>query len=961
MDPGETTTAASGPPSPVDWLRLGASPGDAPPGAVQIGHFVVLRVLGSGGMGIVYSAYDEKLDRKVAVKLLRGDLSAHSTRRQTRMVREAQAMAKLSHPNVVQIYEVGTHGGQVFLAMEFIEGGNLRRWLKKEERSWREVLAMFIQAGRGVAAAHRAGIIHRDFKPDNVLVDEAGTAKVTDFGTARAAVLSGEHTPVSDELTEEVTEEPNVSGSASMLDQRLTITGRAVGTPAYMSPEQHFGDAVDARSDQFGFCIALYEALYGDRPFRAPDRAALAARVAEGTIPDAPPGSGVPSWVRKAVLRGLATEPDDRFADMDALLLELDRDPYRRRKWLAGGAVAAALLAGAPLVFTADAPCQEMDAPLFGVWDDARKQSIERAFLATELPFAADAWKSVEASFDRYTQGWVETRTEACEATHEGSQSDDMLDLRMACLDRRLGSLSSLTGLFVKADSQVVENAAEAASSLPDLAFCNNTEALRLAVRPPEDPQTARKVKDLRATLDEVASLELAGRYKESLHLAQQAVETARQIDYPPVLAEALFHLGKAQADLRMGTKTADTLKEAVDLAERSRHDELAADLWILLVQLSGTQIYDLEQAHERLRRASAAVERIGDKGARLATMLGIRGELYYVESKYEAAEADARRALEIRRKLGDEMRAAQALRLLANVLEARGDSQGAAAAYERAQSDAVAHLGEKHPQVARLLLHLGGHLVDQGRLEEAEPYLSRAQAVFIETYGEDSPKLGEVHLNLLKLAIMKGDLALAKERAESARAAINAAPDPDEAELAETLNLLGTIAFTEGRFEDALSLYEDARSRNERIFGNEHVFVGYDRSNAGEALIALGRYGEAASQFARSLAILEGKLPDDHETLAYPLKGSGQALLGLGSAQLAIEPLERALVIRKAAPENPPELAAIQWHLARALAASGRDRERARQLAKQAHELFASMEDATNADEISRWLARQR
>jgi len=943
----------------LDWLRFGASPGDAPPGAVQIGHFVVLRVLGSGGMGIVYSAYDEKLDRKVAVKLLRGDLSTQTPRRQTRMVREAQAMAKLSHPNVVQIYEVGTHGGQIFLAMEFVEGGSLRRWLKDEDRSWREVLGMFIQAGRGLAAAHRAGIVHRDFKPDNVLVDKTGTAKVTDFGTARAAVLSGGHAPVSDENTEEPTEEPTVSGSASMLDQRLTITGRAVGTPAYMSPEQHFGDPVDARSDQFGFCVALFEALYGDRPFRGSDRAALAARVAEGTIPDPPPGTKVPSWVRRAVLRGLSSEPENRFPDMDALLAELDRDPHRGRKWLAAGAVAAVLLGGAPFVLTGDAPCQDMDAPLLGVWDEARKESIEQAFLATKLPFAADAWKSVEASFDHYTRAWVETRTQACEATHEGSQSADMLDLRMACLDRRLGSLSSLTELFANADPQVVENAAEAASSLPDLAFCNNTEALRLAVRPPEDPETARKVEELRATLDQVASLELAGRYKESLTLAEEAVETARTIDYDPVLAEALYRLGKAQSDLRMGSKTADTLKEAVDLAERSRHDELAADAWIDLIRVAGSELNKPEEGRAHYDRARAAIFRVGDDQEKIAQALNARGHSFYLEGRYAEAEADFDEALRIRTARGDDVRTAETIRMLAYVHAASARPAEALRLYERALEITSATLGSSHPNVATLLLDIGGQHVEMGAPDKGAPYLERARSVLAGTYGETHPEIGVVHLYLVKLALARGDVRTARTEAERALSLIESGPEPDERRRLEALNALGAVLFMAGEYEGSLEAYRKAISLSESVLGPEHVHVGMALSNLGETLVALERFNEAADTFRRALSIIEPAVSELHEFRAFVLKGMGQALLGLRQYPNAVEALEEALRVRRANPANSVEMADVEWSLARALRASHTDEARARELALAAKATFAKIGDQARTAEIDTWIRR--
>ncbi|MCY1010476.1 protein kinase [Nannocystis pusilla] len=282
-------------------------------GPLRIGHFTVLHEIAKGGMGVVYAAHDEQLGRKVAIKLLRaqGDLAGQADER---MIREARAMARLSHPNVVQVHEVGAFEGKTFVAMEYIEGQTLRKWLKTGPHAWPDVLDVFRQAGQGLAAAHRAGVVHRDFKPENVVVSKDQRVKVLDFGLARwkaeEVQVEGEEVEIS------LDEHPSESDDGPC----LTRPGFLLGTPAYMSPEQFEGNPADTRSDQFGFCVALYEALYGRRPFPGSNFAKLARAITKESPLPPPADVDVPKWVHAVVLRGLSRDPSQRFPSMDALL-----------------------------------------------------------------------------------------------------------------------------------------------------------------------------------------------------------------------------------------------------------------------------------------------------------------------------------------------------------------------------------------------------------------------------------------------------------------------------------------------------------------------------------------------------------------------------------------------------------------------------------------------------------------
>jgi serine/threonine protein kinase len=347
----DPATQPAGPTPAAEALRAAATPSPSAKSAARIGRYAILRALGEGGMGVVYVAYDEELDRKVAVKLLR-DADSSQPEQRLRIQREAQAMARVAHPNVVAVYEVGEHDGQVYIAMEFVDGTTLAEW-QRSTRPWGEVLEMYQNAGQGLLAAHQAGLVHRDFKPDNVLVGRDGRPRVADFGLARNEMLgqavAGGAGQSSDALdasvrarlrqeraAAEAATEPGaevktarLAGDGGLLQSPLTQAGAILGTPAYMSPEQHDGQPTDARSDQFSFCAALWEALYGQRPFAGDTLLSLSFNVLQGRLRPIPAGTVVPGRIGRALQKGLSVDPAARFPSMAELLQAIDVDPRR--------------------------------------------------------------------------------------------------------------------------------------------------------------------------------------------------------------------------------------------------------------------------------------------------------------------------------------------------------------------------------------------------------------------------------------------------------------------------------------------------------------------------------------------------------------------------------------------------------------------------------------------------------
>jgi len=278
----------------------------------RVGRFLVLSTLGTGGMGVVFAAYDPQLDRKVALKLLRSGLQLATKDARKRLQREAQAIAQLSHPNVVGVYDVGTtDDGDLYIAMEFVEGDTLTTWLKRWPRTWREIIDVFLQAARGLVAAHSVGLLHRDFKPDNVLVGGDGRVRVTDFGLARSLIAH---------LDEESGRGPTPQ-MPTALNSQLTATGTVLGTPRYMPPEQLTGPDIDARADQFSFCVALHEALYGEHPLPGSTSVSMLEKGDKALPP--PDNTRVPTNINKAVARGLERDRAKRWPTMAQLMAEL--------------------------------------------------------------------------------------------------------------------------------------------------------------------------------------------------------------------------------------------------------------------------------------------------------------------------------------------------------------------------------------------------------------------------------------------------------------------------------------------------------------------------------------------------------------------------------------------------------------------------------------------------------------
>jgi tetratricopeptide (TPR) repeat protein/predicted Ser/Thr protein kinase len=806
----DTTTESDG--ELADTLAESGSPSSSmvQPGAL-IGRYVVLSKLGAGAMGVVFAAYDPQLDRKVALKLLISSSERSSAR--VRLQREAQALAKLDHPNVVSVHDVGMHDQQLFVAMEFVDGRDLGAWIKSVEtpHPWHEVLQVYIQAGRGLAAAHGVGLVHRDFKPANVMLGADGRVRVMDFGLAR---IGG----ADDQADVEVDAEP--SESPSLLKQEMTTPGSLLGTLAYMSAEQLEARPADAHSDQFSFCVALYETLYGERPFAGHTFGALRDAVSNEKIRDAPAHSKVPSWLRKVVVRGLAKHPNQRWPSMQALVDALSNDPaLRRRKWLTVAGllmvVAGSLWAAHELAQPGVQACADMQDKLAGTWDAARRTELEAAFLGTELDNASATWQRVEQNLDTYADAWVAARVDACEATQRGEQSGELLDLRMSCLDQRRSHLSALVEELARVDEALLSRAIDSALALPGVDRCADVDALTAEIPPPEDPAMAERVQKLDEQLTQAWAKQVAGRYAEGLTLTDAALAEATTLGYEPLRARVLRRHGDLQMRLGDYQAAETSLKHAYDIALANDMLPEAAGSASMLVFLIGHFLARPDEARSWTTHADPLTRAIGNDEQRAAYLDAV-GALAMQQREFEQARTSFEAALALR---------------------------------ERA-------LGSDHIDLTLSLNNLGTVAEELGQYEQARGYHERALAIRERVLGPVDDRVADSHYNL---AIVLGE----EQRYEDARAHFQRALvireanlGPEHPSLAPVLSNMANTARKEGKYDEARRLYERAMVVRERALGPEHPHMVYLWAGLGQVLFEQGELGEAIAPLERALTV---------------------------------------------------------------------------------------------------------
>lgn len=943
-----------------------ASRGEVPAGAraegvERVGRFEVLDVIGEGAMGVVYRARDPELDRLVAVKVgrvqARLDLDGEE-----RLRREAQALARLAHPNVVTIHEIGQSEGRTWVAMELVDGVTLDRWLARP-RPPRAILDLLAAAGRGLAAAHEVGLVHRDVKPSNILVSTGGVAKVSDFGLVRI--------PQRDAV---VSSDP-AGPAGSELEATLSVTGSILGTPAYMAPEQLRGEVATEASDQFGFCVTAYEALYGVRPFVGTTIAALLAAMDQP--PPAPPSTGphgaVPSWVLDVLHRGLRPRSADRWPSMRALADALAHDPVaarRQRLRRAGVAVALAGLGGLAVFGLArsssspDLRCQDMGEKFRAAWSPQRKEAVRTAFAATKRPYAADTFTRVATRIDAYASAWTRSRGEACEATQlRGDQSAELMDLRMACLDRRLADADALISVFAASTSgEVVDKAVAATENLDSLAGCSDVAALRAVVPPPAAPATRARVDELRATLAKSRALLETGQYRAGLPIAQTTSAEAAKVGYAPLLAEALHLRGGFEEKTGDVASAARTIEQAIPIAAAAHDDAREAELWAGLVYVVGVGLGRTEDAVRLRPGAEAALRRAGSPPATEAQFWNSFGGVQFTQGHYPEALEHYQRALALKEAaLGPDARDVAAARLnLGVVLNSLGKYDEADAAEQRALESWKKAIGPEHPDVAHALTNLGENAYARGQYAEARAFHERALAIYTNALGPEQRDVAAANNNLGNAVLASGDIAGARVFHERALA-IYEKLDPDHADVAASLSNLGSDAIYSGNYADGARYFARAIPILEKALGPDHPDLAIPLNNLGMTLSLQGKPAAARPFYERAVAVVEKALGPEHPSLGQSLTGLATVLHALGEPGAARTAAERAVRLSEIGPVPPGELGAARFALAKILWGQKVERAHALELARSARDELAAVGAATDLADVEAWLGSHR
>jgi eukaryotic-like serine/threonine-protein kinase len=757
-------------------------------GEVIDGAYRIERRLGSGGMAVVYLARDLRLHRDVAIKLHPtpgGESGAE------RLVREAQTMAQLVHPNIATIHEAGTWNGHPFVAIEYVDGGTARTWAEQARRTPREILELYLAAGRGLAAAHKAGVVHRDFKPDNVLVGTDGRVRVADFGIARAydgVLVTGDGTT-----------------------STVTKPGATVGTPAYMAPEQRDSAAVGPAADQYAYAVALWEALDGKRP--GPRRES----------------ARIPRDVARQLRRALATDPSARFPTMNELLSALQRGvaaPRRRRLTVAALAVTALAGTGGYLGLagdeTRDDPCRGAGDAIDSAWTADHRAAMQTAFVATSRPFAQTAFERAAERLDAYATAWRTARIEACHAAEIGELDADQHARADRCLDRRRAGLAALVRTFTTAvSSSIVDRSIDLVYALPSVADC--ADPTRIAAEPalPDDPAERAELAAIEDAEREVELLFRTGRFEESLALARDVVSRADALGATRLAAEARVYLGTAQSQIGDPAEARTTLETAARLAAEAGDDHLAARAWSSLLQLLVLRQRDVVEAERFLPVVEAAVARTSPSSQRHLDLDSLVGSLRLEQGRPAEALAALERSLANRKAAmpaGDPRIAIIEMRL-AFAYEDVGRPDDARAAYRRSEQIYLDAYGPDHTAVATVRSNLALLLMNQGELEEARALLvaviaSRERLVGAEHGSLQAPlsNLGEVLVRMERGA----EARLHYERALAIGTAANGPDHPDvardEARLGELLAAQGERGRARELLTHALRVFEKAQ-----------------------------------------------------------------------------------------------------------------------------------------------------
>jgi tetratricopeptide (TPR) repeat protein/predicted Ser/Thr protein kinase len=897
-------------------------------GSELAGRFKIARVLGEGGMGTVYVARDAMLGRNVAIKV------HHAAGGARRLRREAVAMAKLAHPNVVTVFEVGDLAGRPFVVMEYITGTTLRAWLATP-RSVREILAQLIAAGEGLAAAHDAGLVHRDVKPENVLIGVDGRARVGDFGLAR-------------ELDSK--DELRLPAGESMADLRtpVTQTGTVMGTPAYMSPEQFAGAPIDARADQFAFCVTAWEALWNERPFAGTSFAQLHAAIALGTRRPAPATPKVPARVRLALERGLSVDPADRFPTMHALLDAMRPLAHRRRRWFAAGG-ALAIAAAAALILARDRddpPCDSAGAAeLAAIRSDlpARMQQSGATLLAARA-------ESVEK---QYREGFRRDARAACQAGRAREWAPDIVAKSSVCfaITARAAALS-LANLDPARPMEVLRQLRR----LPPQDHCRNQT--HLASRPPAPAEQAQLAALIEARATLTAGFNSVDDHDfAALPGAIDKLQASPARNDPSIAAGAMVLRGWLAFERGQVAETRKLFVDAYYAGRAIDDDQISSAALGLLIEHGADLGLERPAIQDWLRTALADADRIRARSRWLA------GRIYVVAAHAADLGGDASSALVFVARAREVLEPGDPSLIDTFVTEGAvrmwsGQVDDGIKAYELAIAKKSAYAGAEDPEVAVLLSDYAASLLEVERVDQALQAAERAATIIGRLPDPDDERADAIRVNLAAVLIGVNRDGDALGLLDIARANNVKRLGETSAAVANIDSNLATIYNARGEYDRAIAALTSALATSEKVSGPASVEVAdvlynlaVSHNHKRDRAAAL-----AAAQRAAQIRGVRSPGSDRHRT-ALTLAASIANEAGDHAQALAIT----ATALGFAKPAESPQTAAwAQLERARALIALRRADE-ARPLLVSARAAYADLKMRARVQQIDELLARRR
>jgi len=895
-----------------------------------IGRYVIIERLGAGGMGVVYRAFDSKLRREVALKIVRPDGSFKGDEARARLLREAQSLAQLSHRNVVAVYDAEATDHGVCLAMEYIEGRTLKQWLAEGAMDWRDVVDVGRGIALGLAAAHAAELVHRDVKPDNVMIAKGSSrsslrdlVRVTDFGLARlrdgADTFSGEPSGSMASSNEELILET----------ADLTRTGTAMGTPAYMAPEQHQGRPPDAKADQFALCVLLWEALYGMRPY--PGKTFVEIARAKHAGPPSRPHRGVPPWVHRIVVKGLAVSPNDRHRSCldiaDALASGQARVRRRRAVFLFGGLGLFAAGIGVWQELERDRQreaCEAVGQSIAEVWNEDAARTMEQELRVSGLSFAEQTYAKAVPWIEAWTAQWAEARTQTCVAAKvDESLSPDLYARSEACLQDRRAELEGLLEVLHDGVPGDVSRVVPAVSGLAGIEECSDLVQLQRRAVLPEDPNQRERIEALRLELRRVRGAGAAGDFDKVLERAKGLQESARAEGYAPLSARAALLVGKLHANGGDLAEAEAGLREAFVEATAAGDDELAAKAASQLALEVGYRGARFEEGLVWITTAEALVRRIeqsdGPLGAEVLTHRGIiLAQLGRIDAAVEAEE----KSIAIReRVLGrDHPVVAGSLNNLANAYSHLRQPERAREMLERALDIEVSAYGPDHPEVALALSNLGNLASDTGDLERAEELLSRSLHIREAVSGPNHPAVAHALTNLGLVLHQRGERSAAREYYERALAILEAKHGPEHLDVAVILNNLANVRGEQGELDEADALFERVMTIELAHFPANDRRIAETHTNHGAMFFERGAPQRAVEPLREALRIFELDLARNRPDVTQVLASLASVYLALDERELARPLVRRSQKLYDAL--TPPERGAIPPEFAEELAA---------------------------------------